>query len=182
MLQALNAGKIISKDLLYKDVSEGDRRRLGERAILEQLDWEANGDPYFYENHHTGARLIEGSRQPGGEEYWIYYNTTKFSGKKLVVRPGGRFESVDKGVYSILVWSGRGRYGGHAVEAGNFQRDELVVSHDRAVAPLAVENTGREDLVVIKFFGPDINLDVPRIKPYKPPRRQGAGDSKARST
>ena len=28
-----------------------------------------------------------------------------------------------------------------------------------------VENTGREDLMVIKFFGPDINLDVPTI-PY----------------
>jgi hypothetical protein len=171
MLQALNAGKIISKDLLFKDVTPEDRESLGERAILEQLDWEANGDPYFYENHHTGARLIEGSRQEGGEEYWIYYNTTKFSGKKLVVKPGGRYRSVDKGVYNILVWRGKGRYDGHPIEAGNFECDELLVSRDRAVEPLEVENTGKEDLLIIKFFGPDINLDVPYIKPYKPPRR-----------
>lgn len=171
MLQALNAGKIISKELLYKDVSPEDRERLGERAILEQLDWEANGDPYFYENHHTGPRLIEASRQEGGEEYWIYYNTTRFSGKKLVVRPGARYRSVDKGVYSILVWKGKGRYGGHPVEAGNFERDELLMSHARAVEPLEVENTGREELVIVKFFGPDINADVPYIEPYTPPRR-----------
>ncbi|MBN1837191.1 MAG: hypothetical protein JW820_15145 [Spirochaetales bacterium] len=168
MLQALNAGKIISKELLFKDVTKEDRERLGERAILEQLDWEANGDPYFYENHHTGARLIEGSRQEGGEEYWIYYNTTKFSGKKLLVRPGHRYRTVDKGVYNILVWQGKGRYDGHPVEAGNFERDELLVSHARAAQPLEVENTGSEDLMIIKFFGPDINLDVPYIEKHKP--------------
>ena len=169
MLQALNAGKIISKELLYKDVTREDRDKLGERAVLEQLDLEANGDPYFYENHHTGARLIEGSRQDGGEEYWIYYNTTKFSGKKLVVKPGKRYRYVDKGVYSILVWQGKGRYDGHPVEAGNFERDELLVSHERAIEALEVENTGKEDLMIIKFFGPDINLDVPYIEKYKPP-------------
>jgi len=171
MLQALNAGTIISKELLYKDVTPEDREKLGERAILEQLDWEANGDPYFYENHHTGARLIEDSRQEGGEEHWIYYNTTKFSGKKLVVRPGGRYRSVDKGVYNILVWKGKGRYDGHRIEAGNFECDELLVSCERAARPLEVENTGDEDLLIIKFFGPDINLDVPYIEGYKPPRR-----------
>jgi hypothetical protein len=171
MLQALNAGKIISKELLYKDVTKEDRESLGERAVLEQLDWEANGDPYFYENHHTGTRLIEASRQEGGEEYWIYYNTTKFSGKKLVVRPGKRYRCLDKGVYNILVWQGRGRYDGHPIEAGNFQRDELLVSHDRAIKPLEVENTGSGDLQIIKFFGPDINLDIPYIERYKPPRR-----------
>jgi hypothetical protein len=167
MLQALNAGKIISKDLLYKDVTKEDRESLGERAVLEQLDWKANGDPYFYENHHTGARLIEDSRQEGGEEYWIYYNTTKFSGKKLVVRPGRSFRCLDKGVYNILVWQGSGTYDGHPIEAGKFDRDELLVSHGRAVEPLEVENTGSEDLLIIKFFGPDINLDVPYIRKYK---------------
>ncbi len=37
-----------------------------------------------------------------------------------------------------------------------------------ATTPFWVENTGREDLVIIKFFGPDINLDVPYIPPYPP--------------
>jgi hypothetical protein len=173
MLQALNAGKIISKELLFKDVHPDDRKRLAERAVLNQIDWELSGDPFFYENRHTSPQPVPGARQPGagprqpgGEEFWIYYNTHKFSGKKLVVKPGGRYASVDKGVYNILVWKGSGRFDGQDVWAGDHDRDELLVSHAKAVAPLTVENTGREDLVIIKFFGPDINTDVPMIPRY----------------
>ena len=166
MLQALTGGKIISKELLYKDVTKEDRARLGERAVLNQVDWELSGDPYFYENHHTSPQLMAETQQPGGAEYWIYYNTTTFSGKKLVVKPGGRFQSVDRGVYNILVWRGSGRFDGHEIKAGDFGLEELLVSHARATTPIWVENTGKEDLEIIKFFGPDINLDVPRITPY----------------
>ncbi len=167
MLQALVAGKIISKDLLYKDVRQEDREKRGERAILDHIDWEVSGDPYFYENRHISPQLIEETKQEGGEEHWIYYNTTKFSGKRLVVKPGQRFTSQDKGVYNILVWRGQGRYDGHEIEAGNFGWDELLVSHTRATEPIVVENTGTENLMIFKFFGPDINLDVPMIPQYK---------------
>lgn len=167
MLQALVAGKIISKDLLYKDVRPEDREKRGERVILDHINWEVSGDPYFYENRHTAPQLIKETQQEGAEEHWIYYNTTKFSGKRLVVKPGERFTSVDNGVYNILVWRGRGRYDGHEIEAGNFGWDELLVSHAKATEPIVVENTGSEDLMIFKFFGPDINLDVPLIPQYK---------------
>jgi hypothetical protein len=166
MLQALVAGKIISKDLLFKDVRQEDREKRGERTILNHINWEVSGDPYFYENRHTSPQLIEETQQEGGEEHWIYYNTTKFSGKRLVVKPGQRFTSVDKGVYNILVWRGRGRYDGHEIEAGNFGWDELLVSHAKATEPIVVENTGSEDLMIFKFFGPDINLNVPMVPRY----------------
>ena len=168
MLQALVAGKIISKELLFKDVRKEDRERYGERVILGQINWELSGDPYFYENHHTSPQLVVEAKQEGGEEHWIYYNTTQFSGKRLVVKPGQRFASLDQGVYNILVWGGRGRYDGHEIEAGSFGWDELLVSHAKATVPLVVENTGSDDLMIFKFFGPDINLDVPMIPPYKP--------------
>jgi hypothetical protein len=166
MLQALVAGKIISKDLLFKDVPREAREKRGERVILDHINWEVSGDPYFYENRHTTPQLIEETKQEGGEEHWIYYNTTKFSGKRLVVKPGQRFTSVDKGVYNILVWRGRGRYDGHEIESGNFGWDELLISHEKATQPLVVENTGSEDLMIFKFFGPDVNLDVPMIEQY----------------
>ena len=35
--------------------------------------------------------------------------------------------------------------------------DELFVVHDAATRPLRVENSGTEDLVILTFFGPDIN-------------------------
>jgi hypothetical protein len=168
MLQALAAGTIISKDLLFKDVRPQDREEQGERVLLGQIDWELSGDPYFYENHHLAPLLIEETQQEGGEEYWIYYNTTKFSGKRLVVKPGQTYAGQDEGVYNILVWHGKGSYGGYEIEAGNFGLDELLISHGRAVQPLEVENTGTEDLEIFKFFGPDIYPDVPRIPKYPP--------------
>jgi hypothetical protein len=66
------------------------------------------------------------------------------------------------------VWRGKGTFDEHAVEAGNFGMDELLVSHGRATKPFWVENTGGEDLVIFKFFGPDINLDIPYIPAYPP--------------
>jgi len=166
MLQALNAGRIISKELLWKDVRPEDRDRYGERFILELIDWDENGDPYFYENHHLSPRLIEPSRQPGGEEYWIFYNTAKFSGKKLVVRAGQTYQSRERGVYSIFVLEGAGLYGRAEVRAGVPGLDELLITHGRAIRDLPIRNTGERDLVVVKFFGPDIHPDVPIIAPY----------------
>src|SRR5260221_2893443 len=166
MMQALNAGRIISKKLLLKDLRPEDRERHGERFILELIDWGQNADPYFYENHHTPPKLIESSRQPGGEEHWIFYNTAKFSGKKLVVRPGQRYRSSEAGVYSLFVLSGQGRYGGVEVQGGTPGHDELLVTYRRAINGLGVLNDCDEDLVLVKFFGPDINRDCPYIPPY----------------
>jgi hypothetical protein len=163
MLQALNAGMIISKELLWKDVRASDRDTKGERFILELIDWEANGDPHFYEHHHLSPLLIEESCQQGGEELWVYYNTRKFSGKKLVVRPGCSYLARDAGVHNVLVWSGSGTYGGLPVQGGDPELDELLVTHDRAVGGVEVRNTGRDELLAIKFFGPDVNSDVPMI-------------------
>jgi len=164
MLQARVHGRAVSKELLWKDVRAEDREARGERFILELIDWQENADPFFYENHHLSPQLIDGSRTADGEEYWIYYNTTKFSGKKLVVRPGGSYRSVDFGVHNVLVWSGSGTYGGVEVEGGNPQRDEVLVTYDRAVRGVEVRNTGREKMLAIKFFGPDVNPDVPMIE------------------
>jgi hypothetical protein len=165
MLQALNAGVIIDKELLWKDVRPIDRQEKGERFILELIDWEANGDPYFYENHHLVPRPIEETRQEGCEESWIFYNNRrKFSGKRVLVDPGCSFTSVDRGVYNILVWRGSGSYGGLEVKSGQPEIDELLVTHHRAVRGVEVRNTGREQMLIVKFFGPDINPDAPMIK------------------
>jgi len=165
MCQALVAGKIIPKSLLFKDVSPKDRKRYGERIILDQIDWELSSDPYFWENRHLEPLLCD--KQPGGSEYWIYYNTLKFSGKRLVVKPGKTFTTKERGVYSLLVWRGKGTYDGIPVKGDSPGDDELLVSHARAMTPLKVRNTGTRDLEIIKFFGPDINFDVPMKKVRK---------------
>ena len=135
---------------------------MGERSILEWIDWEENGDPYFYENHHLSRVPIAGRRRRAARRS-VYDNTTKFSGKKLVVHPGCSYVTRDRGVHNLLVWREAGTYGGAEVQGGDPDRDELVVTHDRAARGVEVRNTGREDLLVIKFFGPDVNTDVPII-------------------
>ncbi|MCF7808319.1 MAG: hypothetical protein K9N38_07330 [Candidatus Marinimicrobia bacterium] len=166
MLQAKVSGIPISKDLLYKDVRPEDQRDKGENYILELINWGINGDPYFYENRHTPPIPVIGSEQEGGLEYWIFYNTHKFSGKKLIVSPGCSYESRDSGVYSILAWRGKGLFEGHPIAGQDFGNDELLVSHSTAMNGVKVENQGETDLIIYKFFGPGINADVPFLERY----------------
>ena len=162
MLQALNAGRIISKELLWKDVRPQDRQDKGERFILELIDWERNGDPDFYSHHHLEPQPIHGSEPDGGREDRIFYRTRKFSGTRVIVRPGGSYRCADAGVYSLFVWRGTGRYGGHDVVGGRPGLDELLVTHDRAITGVDVVNAGGDELHLVKFFGPDLSDDVVR--------------------
>jgi len=171
VLQAEVGGVRQSKSLLYKDIPPEEVAAKGERAALDQLLWPENGDPWFYENHHTPPVEIPSPDPSAGIEQWIYYDSTKYSGKRLVVRPGGKFLAKERGVHNLLVWKGKGRVGSLDVEAGNFAADELLVSHDRAIEGLIYQNTGSTDLEIIKFFGPDINSDVvPYLGKYGQPR------------
>ncbi|MGO9308942.1 MAG: hypothetical protein ACLQDL_07970 [Spirochaetia bacterium] len=165
VLQAVVDGLAVSKNLLLKDVPPEERQKFGERAALNQLLWEENGDPYFYEHHHTPPVAVS---HPGGvnaTEEWIYYNTTKFSGKRLVVRPGDQVLSKERGVYNILVWRGSGTLDGLPIAGGNFALDEVLITHERATAGVTFVNTGGTDLEILKFFGPDINNDVVPMLP-----------------
>ncbi len=168
VLQAVVDGLPVSKSLLLKDVPLDERQRFGERAALNQLLWDQNGDPYFYEHHHTppvAIALPDGT--PAAEE-WIYYNTTKFSGKRLVVRPGGRVVSSERGVYNILVWRGTGTLDGLSIAGGRSELDEVLVTYEKATGGVSFVNTGTTDLEILKFFGPDINNDVvPMLPKYR---------------
>ena len=161
MFQALNAGRIISKDLLFKDVRPEDRREHGERFPLRFVDWGTNGDPFFYENHHLSPRPAGLGEGGAVSESWVFYGTSKFSGKRLVLAPGACAELTEPGVYSVFVWSGSGTFAGHEVRGGEAGLDELLVSHDTATRPHTVANTGSQDLVVFSLFGPDLHVDVP---------------------
>jgi hypothetical protein len=162
MLQGVNDGRPVTKELLFKDVSAADRASLGERALLEWIDWNENLDPYFYENHRIEPRVITSSDHH--EEAWILYGSRKFSGKRLLLRPGGRYQSTERGVFNVLVWSGVGTIDGVPVTGGKPDHDELLIVHDRAIAPIEYVNDGEENMIVIKFFGPDINPHSPAIE------------------
>lgn len=159
MFQALNAGTIISKELLYKDISDEDRKSLGERAPLRWVDWEANGDPEFYERRHILPVPFKTTH--GVDECWIFCGTEKFSGKRLRLAPGASVTDVEKGVFNVLVWRGQGTIAGVPVQGMTLGEDELLLTHAAATTPHEIRNTGDEELFLLKFFGPDINDDAP---------------------
>jgi hypothetical protein len=160
----------IPKELLTRQLPRDEVRKDGEMAALNVIDWEACADPYFYENHHIVPVMIEETKTDKGWQEWIYYNTTKFSGKRLTLKPGASFFCKERGVFNIFVWRGAARIEGFNVKAGDFGpdycNDELLITHDKAVEGISLKNTGDEDLILFSFFGPDINPDVPMLKKY----------------
>ena len=162
MFQAISAGTVMSKNMLFKDVPAEDRERLGERALLRWIDWDANGDRFF----HRRRRLLPVPlREADGlREWWILYGSPKFSGKLLRLEPGSVSRQVERGVHNLLVWSGAGTVGAHGVEGMTPERDEILVTGDAAVRGYDIRNTGDQEMTVITFFGPDINPDSPLIE------------------
>jgi hypothetical protein len=161
IFQALNAGTIVSKHLLMKDVSAEDRALHGETAPLHWIDWDENTDPYFHDHHHLTPQVFR--EEADSSEAWIFYGTSKFCGKRLIVGPGGHYRARENGVFSLLVWRGRGEIGGVPVAGQSFDADELLVVHERAVSEIDYVNTGAEPLVVIKVFGPDLCPEAPTL-------------------
>jgi hypothetical protein len=106
---------------------------------------------------------VEETRQGELFEEWVFYGTTKFSGKRLVLPPGATFTSRERGAHNLLLWRGEGMIGALPMKAGSFDlhrcEDEALVVRQAAVDGYDIVNTGSDDLVLFKFFGPDINRD-----------------------
>ena len=161
MFQALNAGSINSKDMLFKDVRPQDREADGERFPLGFVDWEVNGDRDLYAHRHLSPRLIESG--DWGRSDWVFYGNPLFTGKRVIVRAGAQTTCAENGVYSLFAWTGSGTWGGQSIEGGQPGQDELLVCDAAARSSLTVRNTGSTDLTVYLFFGPDLNPDAPAL-------------------
>lgn len=159
MFQALNAGRIIDKELLFKDVAAADRERDGERAPLGFVDWQRNGDPDLYAHAHLSPVPVDGD-QPWGQRDWVFFGTRKFSGQRIVVQPDTVARIVEPGVYSVFAWSGRGRWGAVELTGGRPGADELLVAHGRAAAGVEVRAVGDEPFVAYLLSGPDLHPEA----------------------
>lgn len=45
--------------------------------------------------------------------------------------------------------------------------DELLIIHETAIDNILIKNTGTEELIIFKFFGPDVNSNVPMLPKYE---------------
>ena len=168
VFQPVVQGCSIDKRMLYKDVDPQEADILGEEAALKLIDWEASSDPDFYAKRHLYPKIVEETKQGDLYEEWIYYGTSKFSGKRLILQPGEEFFSREQGVHNIFVWKGHGYAGEQRIAAGEFDlnscMDELLITCQRAREGYIIKNTGEKDLVLYKYFGPDIYTEnLPEI-------------------
>jgi len=172
MFESLPSGKPIGKELLSKDVPEDKKDDLD--FLIDTLDWEKNTAPDFKKRFFLPPIEIKNDTPESYMEKWVVYGKVEgqevFSTKELTVYSGAEVEIKDTGAYGVIVLQGHGKMNGIDIESpamiryGDLTRDEYFVPYPTANAGVTIENTGYEPLVMLKFFGPDCNPDMPDKK------------------
>jgi hypothetical protein len=109
----------------------------------------------------------------GFTDRWVVYGHVNgkqlFSAKELTVEPGRRCTIQDPGASGWITVQGRGRIGRLNLETpamirfGARTEDEVFITHEAATRGVAIENTGSEPLVGLRYFGPDAHENLPKL-------------------
>ena len=175
MYQSLVEGREVPWSLLVKDMPKEKHRDMD--FIVDQLDWEANVDPHFKQNHYLEPIPVADTRREGFVDRWIVYGKVRgeqlFSAKELTVDPGAKCTIKDKGAYGLIVVQGEGRMNELRLSCPKLIRfhelteDEVFCTEQAAISGVTFENTSAtEPLVCLRYFGPEMNPDAPQIQ-YK---------------
>lgn len=173
MYQNLVEGREVPWSLLVKDMP-GDKHEDID-FIIDQLDWEQNLDPNFKDNHYLEP--IVDTQDDAHTDRWIVYGRIEgkqyFSAKELTVEPGGSVTIQDKGASSIIVTQGNGRINDlkltcpRLIRFHELTQDEVFITAAAAAAGVKIENTSTtEQLVVLRYFGPEVNPQAPEVGSY----------------
>lgn len=175
MFQSLVEGRVVSWDLLVKDVPEDKHNDLD--FIVSQLEWEKNVDPQFKESNYLEPVVDEANSGDGYTDRWIVYGLVDgkqlFSAKELTVMPGAKCTLKDPGASAWITVQGCGRMGNLSLQTpvmirfGEEPDDEIFITYEAAQAGVIIENTGSEPLVGLRYFGPDVHPQVPSVGDYK---------------
>lgn len=172
MYQSLVEGREVPWSLLVKDMPKNKHKDLD--FIVNQLDWEANVDPNFKKNHYLEPLPVADTEHEGYLDRWIVYGKIDgeqlFTAKELTVDPGAKCKIKDNGAYGLTVVQGKGRMNKLNLDCPKLIRfnelteDEVFCTEDTAKAGVTFENTSSvEPLVVLRYFGPEVNPDAPYL-------------------
>ncbi len=176
MYQSMVEGRYVPWSLLVKDMPKAKHKDLD--FIVDQLDWDANVDPSFKDNHYLEPVPVADTRDQGYVDRWIVYGKINdrqyFTAKELTVDPGVTCKVQDKGAYGLICVQGKGTINGQALSSPKLIRftelteDEYFCTEDGAKAGVTFENTSEtEPLVCLRYFGPDVNPDAPELGAYR---------------
>jgi len=176
MYQSMVEGRYVPWSLLVKDMPRDKHKDLD--FIVDQIDWEANVDPNFKDNHYLEPVPVADTSKEGFQDRWIVYGKINsrqyFTAKELTVDPGAKCVITDKGAYGLICVQGTGKINGEPLNSpklirfGELTEDEYFCTEDGAKCGVTFENTSEtEPLVSLRYFGPDVNPDAPTIGAYK---------------
>ena len=175
MYQSMVEGRYVPWELLVKDVPKKYHRDLD--YLVEQLDWEGNVNPSFKDSHYLEPIVADGGNGSGYVDKWIVYGKVAgeelFSAKELTVQPGTKVTIRDNGAYGLIAVQGSGTVNGKRLQTpamirfGELTEDEYFVGHGAARDGVVYDNTGTEALVILRYFGPEVNPEAPTIGAYK---------------
>ena len=176
MYQSLVEGRAVPWSLLVKDMPKNKHKDLD--WIVDQLDWEANVDPKFKDHHYLEPVPVADTREEGYVDRWIVYGKVDgqqlFTAKELTVDPGVKCTIKDNGAYGLVTVQGKGRMNRLDLDCPKLIRfhelteDEVFCTEDAAKDGVVFENaSGVESLVVLRYFGPEVNPDAPAMGAYR---------------
>jgi hypothetical protein len=175
MYQSLVEGRPVPWALLVKDMPKDKYQDL--EYLVEQLDWEGNVNPNFKDSHYLEPISVADTESEGYVDRWIVYGKVGgeqlFSAKELTLDPGVKTLVKDNGAYGLITVQGSGRMGKLALQTpamirfGELTEDEVFVTAEAARQGVLFENTGRESLVTLRYFGPDVNPNAPNVGDHK---------------
>jgi len=175
MYQSMVEGRPVPWELLVKDVPKDKAYDFD--YLVDQLDWPGNVDPNFRDHHYLEPISIGDGDKEAYVDRWVVYGKIDgrelFSAKELTVNPGVRATVKDNGAYGLIAVQGSGRIGKLTLQTpamiryGELTEDEVFVSDEAAKQGVVFENTGKEPLVTLRYFGPDVNPNAPSVGDYK---------------
>jgi len=171
MFQPITAEGInIPWDLLVKDIPQEKHQDID--YIVSLIDWPKNTDEYFKSHHYLEPITASGEKGVYKENWIIYGTNDLFSAKELTVFPGKEIRIKENGAYGLVVIQGYGNIERFPVESpttiryGDLTYDELFVCFEAARKGILIKNRGKENLVILKCFGPATNPDMPPIETH----------------
>lgn len=173
MYQNLVEGREVPRALLTKDFPEEHHN--DNTYLVEALDWDKNVDPNFKDSNYLEPVVSE--QGEGWVDKWIVYGKVDgeqlFTAKELTLQPGAKCTIKDGGAFSWITVQGSGFIEKMVLQSpvmirfGEMTEDEVFVTASKAAAGVTFENTGKEPLVGLRYFGPDAQPHAPAIGAYK---------------
>jgi hypothetical protein len=173
MYQNLVEGRAVPRALLTKDFPK--EHHDDNQYIVDALDWEKNVDPNFKDSNYLEPIVSE--EGPGYCDKWIVYGSVDgeqlFTAKELTLQPGAKCTVKDGGAYGLITVQGSGLIGKVVLDSpvmirfGAMTEDEVFVTAKKAASGVTFENTGKEPLVTLRYFGPGAQPGAPKNGAWK---------------